>query len=129
MERFEARLEVDNREAAADNMDLMSCSVAHTEHFVDNILADNKASNRFPDEVGAGVVVGCNNHMDLEDMLDNAFDALVENSRAVGDAAHTGRAVLVLSHHLKSSRVGIDSKRGREKKRKKKKMNVNEIGT
>lgn len=96
MERFEARLEVDNREAAADNS-LMSCSVAHMERFVDNILAGNKANNRFPD---AGVAADHNSHMDLGDMLDNAFDAWVESNRVVEEEVHNDMVVSVLNHHL-----------------------------
>lgn len=94
---FEARLEVDSQEAVADNS-LMSCSDAHTEHFVDNILAGNKANNRFPDEVAG--VAGHNSHTDSEDMLDNASDALAASNLAAGDVAHNDRAVLVLNHHL-----------------------------
>lgn len=97
MGRFEARLEVDNREVAADNS-LMSCSVAHTERFADNILAGNKASNRFPDEE---VAADRNSRMDSEDMLDSASDAWAENSRAGEVAeAHIDMAVSVLNHHL-----------------------------
>lgn len=93
MERFEARLEVDNRVAAADNS-LMSCSVARMERFVDSILAGNKASSRFPDE-------GVADHSSTGsgDMFDNASDALVESNRAEG-AVHNDMVVSVLSRHL-----------------------------
>lgn len=99
MEHFEAQLEVDNREVVAGNS-LMSCSVAHMEHFVDNILAGNKASNRFPDEEVV-VVADRNIRMDSEDMFDNAFDAWVENSQ-VEDVveAHIDMVVSVLNRHL-----------------------------
>lgn len=96
MERFEARLEVDNREAVADSS-LTSCIVSHTaERFVDNILAGSKASNRFPDVVAA---VDRSNRMDLVDMLDSAFDAWAENSRA-GEAVHIDMVPLVPDRHL-----------------------------
>jgi hypothetical protein len=100
MEHFEARLEVEvgSREAVAGN-NLMSCSVADTEHFVDSTLAGNKASNRVPDEV-EGAAADRNSRMDSEDMSDSASDAWVENSRAAGDVAHIDRAVLVLNRHL-----------------------------
>lgn len=95
MERFEARLEVDNREAVADSS-LTSCIVSRmVERFVGNILAGSKASNRFPD---AGAAVDRSNRMDLVDMLDSAFDAWAENSQAAG--VHIGMAVSVLNHHL-----------------------------
>lgn len=97
MERFEARLEVDNREVAAGNS-LMSCIVARTERFVDNILAGNKANNRFPDE---GAAADRNSRMDSEDMFGSASDAWVESSQAGEEvAAHIDMAVSVLNHHL-----------------------------
>lgn len=72
MERFEARLEVDNQEVVADSS-LTSCIVSHTAvRFVDNILAGSKASSRFPDVVAA---VDRSIRTDLVDMLDSAFDA------------------------------------------------------
>lgn len=98
MGRFEARLEVDNREAAADSS-WMSCSDARTERFEDNILAGSKASNRFPDEV-VGAAVGRSSRMGSGDMFGNAWDAWVASSRAVGGAARNGRVVLVPNHHL-----------------------------
>lgn len=114
MGRFEARLEVDNREALADNS-LMSYSVARTERFVGNILAGNKANSRFPD---AGAVADRNSrHTDLGDMLDNASDALVESNLAVGAAAadHIDMAVLALYLHLLSCWVEIRKRQEEER--------------
>lgn len=102
-ERFEARLEVDNREGVAGNS-WMSCSVSHMGSFGGNILADNKANNKVPDEV-VGAAEGRSSRMDLEDMLDNASGALVESSRAVGGAEHNGRAAAGLNHHLHRSNM------------------------
>lgn len=109
--RSEARLEVDNREAAAGSS-WMSSSVARTGSFVGNILADNKASNKFPDGV-AEAEVGRSSRMDLGDMSGNASGALAESSRAGGDAAHICRAVSVLNRHLETRRS--EDKERREK--------------
>lgn len=101
MERSEARLEVDNREAAAGSS-WMSCSVSRRGSFAGNISADNKANSRAPD--GAGVEeAGRSSRKDSGDMSDNASGASVESSRA-GDAAHICRAVSVLNHHLETRR-------------------------
>jgi hypothetical protein len=111
MERFEARLEVGNREAEADNS-LMSYSVARTERFVDNILADNKANNRFPDEVEEAA--DRNSRMDSVDMFGNASDAWVGSSRAVEGEGRIDKMVLVLSHHLHDSKMTIDQEKQRK---------------
>jgi hypothetical protein len=69
-------------------------------NLVCNILERSKADSIIPDVVVV-VVVGYSSHMDLVDMSDNAFDALVvANIRMDEDHIDMAAAVLVPNRHL-----------------------------